>query len=183
MGRAAFLTAYTRLLERAVQALKAGRSPELDRPLDHGTEVDLKAPALIPSNYLPDVHARLMMYKRIASADSAEALESLQVEMIDRFGLLPEALTNLFKITGIKLKATPIGVKKIDVGETGGRMLFNPNPNLDPAAVIALIQSQPKRYRFEGGERLRLTQDLPTLDDRVKAVDTLLEALDTRAAA
>ncbi|MCU0836579.1 MAG: transcription-repair coupling factor, partial [Chromatiaceae bacterium] len=115
---------YMDLLERAVQALKAGREPELDRPLDHGAEIDLQLPALLPDDYLPDVHSRLVMYKRIASAASAEELRELQVEMIDRFGLLPEPSKNLFAITELKLKAQPFGIRKIEAGPAGGRILF-----------------------------------------------------------
>jgi transcription-repair coupling factor (superfamily II helicase) len=174
---------YTRLLERAVSALRAGRSPQLDRPLDHGAEVDLRAPALIPDDYLPDVHMRLMMYKRIASAESREALDDLKAEMIDRFGMLPAQARNLFECTAVKIKASPLGVIKIDVGAAGGRLVFNAEPNVDPARVMRLVQGQPRRYRLEGGDRLRLSMELPELADRVEAVNDLLDALATPAAA
>ncbi|VAW72763.1 Transcription-repair coupling factor, partial [hydrothermal vent metagenome] len=105
---------YTELLERAVTALKAGRQPELDRPLNHGPEVDLHLPALIPDDYLHDVHGRLILYKRIASAANEDELRELQVEMIDRFGLLPEPVKQLFEVTRLKLKAVPLGISKID---------------------------------------------------------------------
>ena len=168
---------YTRLLERAVKALRSGRNPQLDRPLDHGAEVDLKAPALIPDDYLPDVHLRLMMYKRIASADSPEALDELKVEMIDRFGLLPQPAKNLFEVTAVKLKASPIGVIKVDIGESGGRVIFGSNADLDPGNVIRLVQGQPERYRLDGSDKLRLSMELPELDDRVQAINDLLDAL------
>jgi transcription-repair coupling factor (superfamily II helicase) len=174
---------YTRLLERAVSALRAGRSPQLDRPLDHGAEVDLRAPALIPDDYLPDVHMRLMMYKRIASAESREALDDLKAEMIDRFGMLPASARNLFECTAVKIKASPLGVIKIDVGAAGGRFVFNAEPNVDPGKVMRLVQSQPRRYRLEGADRLRLSMDLPELADRVEAVNDLLDALSTPVAA
>jgi transcription-repair coupling factor (superfamily II helicase) len=174
---------YTELLERAVQALKAGRSPELDRPLDHGAEVDLHVPALIPEDYLPDVHSRLIMYKRIASARDAEALRGLQEEMVDRFGLLPEPTRVLFRATALKLRATPLGVRKVDVGARGGRLLFGPQPNVDPAAIIRLIQTEPARYRLEGGDRLRLVMELPDAESRLRAAGTLLDRLGARAAA
>lgn len=86
--------------------------PELDRPLDHGPEIDLQSPALIPDDYLPDVHSRLILYKRIASATDAGALRELQVEMIDRFGLLPAPLKHLFRVTELKLRALPLGVRR-----------------------------------------------------------------------
>ncbi len=118
-------TLYMDLLERAVQALKAGRTPELDRPLDHGAEIDLGIPALLPSDYLPDVHARLVLYKRIASARDREELRELQVEMIDRFGLLPEPAKNLLEITELKLRVQPWGIRKIEAGPASGRILFD----------------------------------------------------------
>jgi transcription-repair coupling factor (superfamily II helicase) len=174
---------YTRLLERAVQALRSGRSPQLDRPLDHGAEVDLKAPALIPDDYLADVHMRLMMYKRIASARDPQAHDELKVEMIDRFGLLPQPAQNLFKVTAVKLKASPLGVTKVDLGESGGRVVFGAQADLDPANVIRLLQAHPERYRFDGADKLRLSMDLPELDDRVKAINGLLDALSAPKAA
>ncbi|MGD8430297.1 MAG: transcription-repair coupling factor, partial [Ectothiorhodospiraceae bacterium] len=90
---------YTELLERAVRDLRSGREPALDRPLHHGAEVDLRIPALLPEDYLPDVHSRLVLYKRIANASDRDQLRELQVEMIDRFGLLPEPAKNLFRLT------------------------------------------------------------------------------------
>ncbi len=174
---------YTRLLERAVRALRAGKSPQLDRPLDHGAEVDLRAPALIPDDYLPDVHMRLMMYKRIASAEDREALDELKAEMIDRFGPLPPQARTLFDVTAVKIKASPLGVAKIDVGEGGGRLVFGAAPNVDPASVIRLVQGEPRRYRLDGADKLRLSMELPDLADRIAAVNGVLDALATPAAA
>jgi transcription-repair coupling factor (superfamily II helicase) len=174
---------YTRLLERAVRALRAGRSPELDRPLDHGAEVDLRAPALIPDDYLPDVHVRLMMYKRIASAEDHEGLTALREEMVDRFGPLPQAARTLFDVTAVKLRASPLGVTKIDLGASGGRLVFGADPNVDPANVIHLVQRQPTRFRLDGADKLRLSMELPELRDRIEAVNDLLDALTTPAAA
>ncbi|MDX1434304.1 MAG: transcription-repair coupling factor [Gammaproteobacteria bacterium] len=174
---------YTRLLERAVSALRAGRTPQLDRPLDHGAEIDLRIPALIPEHYLPDVHTRLMMYKRIASAASREELEELRVEMIDRFGLLPDALRNLLHITELKLKATPLGIRKIDMGERGGRILFDAKPEVDPATVVRLIQSEPSTYRLDGTDKLRVHMELEDAASRIRALDGILNALATRDAA
>lgn len=152
---------YMELLERAVESLKSGKQPELDKPLDHGTEVDLGISALIPDDYLPDVHSRLIMYKRIANAKHSDELRELQVEMIDRFGLLPENTKNLFSITELKLKATPLGIKKIELGSDSGRIVFNPEPNIDPMNIIKLIQTQPKTYKLEGQDKLRITHSMP----------------------
>jgi transcription-repair coupling factor (superfamily II helicase) len=174
---------YTQLLERAVTALKAGRSPQLERPLDHGTEIDLHLPALIPEDYLPDVHTRLIMYKRIASAKTADELRELHVEMIDRFGLLPEPAKTLFRLTELKLKATPMGIRKIDLGQRGGRVLFETEPNVDPARIIQLVQYQPQTYRLDGADKLRLHGELPDADSRIGALERLLDELSTRDAA
>jgi len=174
---------YSRLLERAVRALRAGRSPRLDRPLDHGAEVDLKVPALIPSDYLPDVHMRLMMYKRMASAESRDELDDLRSEMIDRFGPLPAAARTLFEVTALKIKASPLGVAKIDVGAGGGRLVFGAEARVDPARVVHLVQTDPGRYRLDGADKLRLSMELPELGDRLEAVNGLLDALATAAAA
>jgi transcription-repair coupling factor (superfamily II helicase) len=168
---------YTELLERAVAALKAGRQPQLDRPLDHGTEIELNIPALLPEDYLPDVHSRLVLYKRIASAANNEELRELQVEMIDRFGLLPEAAKNLFAITELKLRAHPLGIRKVEAGPKGARLLFEESPNVDPGKLIALIQSRPNTYRLDGGDKLRYIADLEAPERRVERIHHLLDTL------
>ncbi|MDJ0807099.1 MAG: transcription-repair coupling factor [Gammaproteobacteria bacterium] len=168
---------YTELLERAVQALKAGRQPELDRPLDHGTEIELNLPALLPEDYLPDVHSRLVLYKRIASAKEKDDLRELQVEMIDRFGLLPEPAKNLFAITELKLRAHPLGIRKIEAGPKGARLLFEDQPKLDPMKLIALIQSRPHTFKMDGGDKLRYLKDLEIPEQRVTKIHDLLDTL------
>ncbi|NMQ18378.1 transcription-repair coupling factor [Candidatus Competibacter phosphatis] len=170
-------TLYMDLLERAIQALKAGRVPELDRPLDHGPEIELQSPALIPDDYLPDVHSRLILYKRIASARDEEELRELQVEMIDRFGLLPAPVKTLFRVTGLKLRATPVGVKKIEAGPKGGRIVFGPAPKVDSAKLVRLIQSQSRVYKLDGKDKLRFIKDLPNAEARAAAVERLLEEI------
>lgn len=168
---------YSELLERAVSALKQGREPELDRPLDHGTEIDLSIPALIPESYLPDVHTRLIMYKRIASTASMDELKEIQVEMIDRFGLLPDACKNLFEITRLKLTSTPLGIRKIEVAKGGGRFIFNESPNIDPSKIIKLIQTEPAVYKLDGNDKLRIISDLPDKQQRFEMVTGLLKHL------
>ena len=174
---------YTELLERAVKALKAGKEPALLAPLDHGTEVDLRIPALLPEDYLPDVHTRLVMYKRIASAPSADALRELQVEMIDRFGLLPPQAKNLFRLAEIRLKAQNLGVTKVEAGPGGGVLVFTEQPQVDPVRIIRLIQQQPSVFRLDGQQKLRFKQDLAEPDQRVRAVEQLIDSLADRQAA
>jgi transcription-repair coupling factor (superfamily II helicase) len=168
---------YTELLERAVDALKAGRQPELDRPLDHGTEIELSVPALLPADYLPDVHSRLVLYKRIASAKNQDELRELQVEMIDRFGLLPQPAKNLFAVTELKLRAHPIGIRKIEAGPKGARLLFEEQPKLDSTKLIRLIQSRPDTFRLDGSDKLRYLTDLAVPEQRVEKLHALLDTL------
>ncbi len=174
---------YTRLLERAVEDLRAGRTPELDRPLDTGAEIDLREPALIPQDYLHDVHTRLIMYKRIAGAENRERLEEVMVETIDRFGPLPDPARLLFDITGLKLRATPFGIRKIEVGDSGGRILFHPQPLIDPACVIRLVQKEPARFRLDGPDKLRFSGDYPDAAGKIAAIEGILSDFKLQEAA
>ncbi len=171
---------YSELLERAVRALKSGKVPDFDLVNEHEAEVELHLPALIPDDYLPDVHARLTLYKRIASARDAERLRELQVEMVDRFGLLPDAVKNLFAVTELKLQATALGVRKLDLGAQGGRVFFSPQPNIEPLSVIRLIQSQPRVYALDGQDKLRVKLELPGTAERLRAAQDVLAALAQR---
>ncbi len=168
---------YMDLLERAVDALKSGRTPELDRPLDHGAEIDLGLPALLPADYLPDVHARLVMYKRIASAASSNELRELQVEMIDRFGLLPESAKNLLEITELKLRVQPYGIRKIEAGPLGGRIRFEDSPEIDPGRLIRLIQSKPNEFKLDGGNTLKFFRDMVEPRQRLHQVQAVVDQL------
>jgi transcription-repair coupling factor (superfamily II helicase) len=168
---------YTELLERAVRSIKRGELPDVDATHAHGAEIELHIPALIPDDYLPDVHARLTLYKRVSSARDVDALRELQVEMIDRFGLLPDAAKHLFAIAELKLDATQLGLRKLDLGEKGGRVQFESKPRVDPMTVIQLIQKQPQHYAMDGPDKLRLKLDLPDADTRLKAARGLLAVL------
>ena len=174
---------YTSLLERAVNALRQGRSPELDRPLDHGAEVDLRVPAMIPDTFLPDVHTRLLLYKRIAGAATKADLDELQIEMVDRFGILPDPVRMLFRVTELKLKATPLGVRKIEFGERGGRIVFAPRPPVHPGNVVRLLQEEPAACRLDGTERIRLLAHIEDEAARVVLLHELLDRLALPAAA
>jgi len=149
---------YSELLARAVAALREGREPDLDQPLHRGGEIELHVPALIPEPYLFDVHARLTLYKRIASAVDAAALRELQVEMIDRFGLLPEPVRNLFRIAELRLQAASLGVTRLDFGPRGGRVEFAADTRASVDALLALVDEQPAHYRLAGPQRLAITR-------------------------
>jgi transcription-repair coupling factor (superfamily II helicase) len=173
---------YTELLERAVRALKEGRIPDFDAAERQHTEIELHLPALIPEDYLADVHQRLVLYKRIANAADEDALEALAVEMVDRFGVLPEPTRNLFAVTRLKLRAQRLGIRKLELGAQGGRAIFHPKPNVDPLTVIKLIQRQPKVYALDGQDKLRIRLELPGAAERIRSSGELLEALARRAA-
>jgi transcription-repair coupling factor (superfamily II helicase) len=168
---------YTELLERAVRSIKQGKLPDADDASRHGAEVNLHVPALIPDDYLPDVHTRLMLYKRVASARNEDALRELQVEMIDRFGLLPDPVKNLFATAELKLEATRRGIRKLELGERGGRVVFEPKPPIDPMNVIRLIQTQPRVFMMDGQDKLRLKLELPDVASRMRTARDLLAAL------
>ncbi len=174
---------YMEYLERAVSALKSGREPDLETALRRDTDVDLHIPALLPESYVPDVQLRLVLYKRIASSTTPEALRDLHVEMIDRFGLLPTPAKNLLRISEMRLKARALGIRRIDLGPQGGKVLFQAQPNVDPMAVVRLIQGQPKIYRLEGQDALRVSLSLADAESRFRAAQSLLDALGTEAAA
>ena len=168
---------YNELLERAVNALKSGKEPSLNISDRHFIEIDLHCPALIPTDYLPDVHTRLVLYKRISAAPDNEALRELQVEMIDRFGLLPEQVQTLFAIHELRFKAKSIGIRKIDVYDQGGRIIFDKEPNIEPMTIIQLIQSQAAKYKLDGQDKLRFIADMPDADSRLLALNKLLDDL------
>ncbi|MFN3310756.1 MAG: transcription-repair coupling factor [Thermomonas sp.] len=168
---------YTELLERAVRSIQQGKLPDVDDVDRHGADVDLHIPALIPDDYLPDPHTRLTLYKRISAARDEATLRELQVEMIDRFGLLPDPARHLFAVAELKLAATRLGIRKLDLGASGGRLQFVEKPNVDPMAVIRLIQGQPKHYRMDGPDKLRISLDLPEPAARLQAARGLLTAL------
>ncbi|HEX7114998.1 MAG TPA: transcription-repair coupling factor [Steroidobacter sp.] len=173
---------YMEMLERAVQALKSGRIPELDKPMHQGPEVDLHVPALLPDTYLPDVHLRLVLYKRIAAAATEEELRELQVEMIDRFGLLPEPAKNLFRIARLKQLARSLGLRKIDIGPGGGSVTFESDTRVEPATLIRYVQRNSRTHRLEGGNKLKFTLPLEKEEQRFVAVEQLLEELGKPAA-
>ena len=172
-------TLYAELLERAVQSLKSNLPIEFEAPLMRASEVDFHIPALIPETYIVDIHNRLIEYKRISAAKSDEALSELKIELVDRFGSLPEPLKQLLRITHIKLLTLELGIEKIDIGEQNGKIVFNPNPNIEPMKIIGLIQSSPEIYRFDGKQTLRIVCQSDELERRFKQTEMLLKELST----
>jgi transcription-repair coupling factor (superfamily II helicase) len=168
---------YMDMLERAVISLQKGEIPDTDGSGIAETEVNLRLPSLIPDDYLPDINTRLVLYKRIAAAGTNHELRELQVEMIDRFGLLPVATRNLFKITQTKLLAQDIGIRKIDAGELGGHIEFSDSTNVNPMALVKLVQEDPAHYRLTNGNRLRFELELADHEERYLFVHELVQHL------
>jgi transcription-repair coupling factor (superfamily II helicase) len=170
-------TLYMEMLEQAIQSMRDGKTPNPDAPLKHGPEINLRLQALIPEDYLPDVHNRLILYKRISNASNDTQLHELQVEMIDRFGLLPEPVKSLFRITTLKLRASALGIAKVDAGDKGGRIEFNSDTTIDPYKLVTLVQSQPRRFKLEGASQLRFNVEMTTPELRTQTVENLLNEL------
>jgi transcription-repair coupling factor (superfamily II helicase) len=168
---------YTELLGRAVESLRAGNEPDLEAPLHAGVDINVHIPALLPDDYVPDVHLRLILYKRISAAESAEQLRELQVELIDRFGLLPDGAKNLMRIAAIKKSAARLGIEKIDAADNGGYLVFGPNSRIDPIALVQLVQNDSRRFRLQGSHRLQIKEDLADLEKRFVTIENLLDCL------
>ncbi|MDQ2994323.1 MAG: transcription-repair coupling factor, partial [Pseudomonadota bacterium] len=146
---------YMELLENAVAALQSGQEINLDIPLHHGPEIDLGISALIPESYVGDINIRLTLYKRLSSCNSESALHEFQVELIDRFGLLPVQLQHLIEITHLKLRANQLGITKIVMAEESGRLELAERPKINIDKLIELVQTKPTQYRLEGKQRVR----------------------------
>lgn len=170
-------TLYLDLLQRAVAALKAGQTLDLNTPLHGQTEVELNLGARIPESYIPDVDLRLIFYRRIANAESESALYAIQVEMIDRFGLIPEPLEHLILATKLKIAISPAAIQKVDVTPTVVRIKFGQAPKIQPQKLIALIQKQPQRYRLKGTEQLSIQNPGDTVDKQLRTIENVVKAI------
>lgn len=168
---------FMEMLDKAVSDLKAGKTPELATPIHQGPEIDLRLSAIIPDDYIADIHTRLIMYKRIANAKDNDQLRDLQIEMIDRFGLLPQSAKYLLLVTELKLLAGQLGISKINVSQQQGKIEFTNEPTINPSVLINLIQVHAKRYQLEGPSRLRFTLDSTTHEERIHEVKALLVML------
>lgn len=171
---------YMDMLDRAVQALRDGKpaSSSLDSTTTHDT--NLRVPVFIPDEYLPDAATRLVLYRRIACASDANALDGLQVEMIDRFGLLPQPVKNLFRQTLLRQQQIRLGISKLEAGHEGLRLEFDKDTRVDPFTLVQLMQREPQRYKLVGGTQLQVKTPLPTDDERFLAAEALLDTLADR---
>ncbi|KCV19272.1 TRCF domain protein, partial [Bordetella pertussis B200] len=167
---------YNEMLNEAVRALKAGEEPDLDAPFNLACEVNLHAPALLPSDYCPDVHGRLAIYKRLSHADGEDDLIRIQEELIDRFGKLPEAAQTLLATHRLRLAAQPLGIVKIDASETQALLQFGAKTTVDPLRIIELVQRQ-RHIKLSGQDKLRVEIKAPQIAARADAVRAVLRAL------
>ena len=167
---------YMDMLERATKAIKAGKEPDLSTPLSLTSEINLHSSALIPEEYLHDVHQRLLFYKRIGNADDKEALTDIRTEMIDRFGVLPEQTKQLFAVHGLRIQAEPLKINKIDANSNSMTLEFAPDTPVDALAIIKLIQANGQHYRMNGASGIRYqdADKLATPQQRVTVIQELL---------
>ena len=174
---------YMDMLDEAVEALKAGKEPSLTGVLAEQCEVDLRLPALLPEDYIHDVGTRLQLYKRIASAKDNDALRELSVELIDRFGLLPQAAKNLLSVTELRLAANRLGISRVDASAGGISLEFSEQSRVDPGYLIGLLQQKPSLYRLDGPSRFKVDKQLDDPQQRLDDVQQLLEDLARHAKA
>ena len=168
---------YLELLERAVTALREGRDPALDTPSVPGCEVDLQLPALLPEDYIPDVHLRLQLYKRMSGAADRERLDDLEAELIDRFGPLPPPTKTLFIVHRLRQRAAGLGLRRLELGAASGVVEFGPDHRVAPDRVVRLVQQPQGRYRLDGPSRLRIRLEAADAAARIAAADSLLDEL------
>ena len=174
-------TLYLEMLDRAVKAIRKGAKPDLDVALNTGIEVNLHLPALIPDDYLPDVNMRLTLYKRLSNCETKQQLHELQVEMIDRFGLLPEPVKTLFELAQLRQIGEQLGLKKIEAGPNGGRLQFTANTTVEPITIIKMVQDDPITFRLQNNDQLSFTMAMDTADLRIALVNDILKTLLTEA--
>ena len=168
---------FMEMLDQAVEALKEGKEPTLENLLKQQTDIELRIPALFPDDYIPDINTRLSLYKQMAGATDIAQLDDMRIELIDRFGTLPEATKNLLAISKLKRQAADIGIIKIEMGDQGGNLEFGTTTNVNPSFIIGLLQTQPQHYRMDGPVKLKITAPLTNPKDRLQWVTDFLTKL------
>lgn len=166
---------YMEMLDGATRALKNGEQPALDNLLPQGGDVDLKISALLPEDYIFDVNTRLSLYKRVANCDDQKALDALQVELIDRFGLLPQPAKNLFEVTAIRQRILALGINRLEAGPNGGQLVFGKQSKVDLGYLLSLLQQQPAIYKLDGSDKLKFLIKTDDANDRITLVRSLLD--------
>jgi transcription-repair coupling factor (superfamily II helicase) len=170
-------TLYLEMLDRAVNAIRNGAKPDLDAALHQGIEVNMHLPALIPDGYLPDVNMRLTLYKRLSNCQTKDHLHELQVEMIDRFGLLPDEVRALFQLAELRQLGEQLGLKKIEAGPNGGRLQFTENTAVEPMTIVSMVQNNPAIFRLQNNDQLSFTMPMDSAEQRFSEVNKILQQL------
>ncbi|MDD2947106.1 MAG: transcription-repair coupling factor [Acinetobacter sp.] len=168
---------YMEMLEKATKAIQKGKTPNFDAPLSLIAEINLHMPALIPDEYLGDVHQRLLFYKRISNTDIQEKLDNIRMELIDRFGVPPQPVKQLFAVHQIRLKAEQLGITKIDISANGGHIEFSPETPVQAISIIQMMQKHPTFFRMDGGQRLKVMVMLEDYQKRIQFIIDLLDSL------
>ena len=168
---------YMEMLEKATKAIQKGKTPNFDAPLSLIAEINLHMPALIPDEYLGDVHQRLLFYKRISNTDTQEKLDNIRMELIDRFGVPPQPVKQLFAVHQIRLKAEQLGITKIDIGSHGGHIEFSPETPVQAISIIQMMQKHPTFFRMDGGQRLKIMVMLEDYQKRIQFIVDLMDSL------
>ena len=172
-------TLYTEMLKQAVRDLKKGRQPDLDAPLGITTEIKLHSPALLPEAYCPDIHERLVLYKRLAVCETVQQINAIHEELVDRFGLPEQPVKTLIESHHLRLAAKELGIDAIDATSEAVTVTFGKNNNVDPTEIILLIQND-KKYRLAGADKLRFTAEMENIEVRINTVKNVLKTLKER---
>ena len=175
-------TLYTEMLKQAVRDLKKGRQPDLDAPLGITTEIKLHSPALLPESYCPDIHERLVLYKRLAVCETVQQINAIHEELVDRFGLPEQPVKTLIESHHLRLAAKELGIDAIDATSEAVTVTFGKNHQIDPTEIILLIQSD-RNYRLAGADKLRFTAQMEDVEMRIKTVKSVLKTLKERVVA
>lgn len=168
---------YMEMLEKATKAIQKGKTPNFDAPLSLTAEINLHMPALIPDDYLGDVHQRLLFYKRISNTDTQEKLDNIRMELIDRFGIPPQPVKQLFSVHQIRLRAEQLGITKVDINSNGGYIEFSPDTPVQAMSIIQMMQKHPTYFRMDGGQRLKVMVMLQDAEKRIQFIADLLNSL------
>ena len=175
-------TLYTEMLKQAVRDLKKGRHPDLDAPLGITTEIKLHSPALLPESYCPDIHERLVLYKRLAVCETVQQINAIHEELVDRFGLPEQPVKTLIESHHLRLAAKELGIDAIDATGEAVTVTFGKHHQIDPTEIILLIQTD-KKYRLAGADKLRFTAEMENIEVRINTVKNVLKTLKERVIA
>jgi transcription-repair coupling factor (superfamily II helicase) len=167
---------YAEMLNAAVRALRSGREPELTGQLNVGTDINLHTPALLPESYCANVHQRLIIYKGLSNCQTEDELQTMQEEIIDRFGPMPDTVRHLIETHRLRIVSQPLGVARIDAGPDAIVLQFVSRPPIDPGRIIQLVQSR-RGARFAGPDRIRIDTSIPEVAARAGKVRELLQSL------